>query len=436
MEKPAPTVSVILTSFNHARYLPESIESVLGQSYEDFELIIWDDASTDKSWEIIQSYRDCRIRAFRNYSQRFSTYGVNKAILELSRGSYIAIHHSDDIWMPTKLEKQIAVLDNHLECAAAFTWTQIIDEDGRCISNDWFNHQSLSRWELLYNLFIGNNYLCHPSVLIRKNCYERVGVYRLDLRQATDAEMWTRVLICSDVNIIPERLTHHRLNSDGSNTSSQTLANRIRAENEWNILRLNYFKMANADQVLNIFPSLESFRANSDSFPEFLLAIACLYECQSRSAWALGLTKMHELLSNKEIASRIGQTYCYGCPDLIELSAMRDSYAIAGDFERWHNADLSKRLESQAAQLILLQNEIGTQSKCLREYELKLTLSKSKNDDLEKDLLLMTGRLNNVLSSKSWRVTRPVRFIARYFCQICSQVLRVVKVSRVNQEEV
>lgn len=100
-------VSIILTSFNHAKYLREAIESALNQTFSDFELIIWDDASTDDSWEIIQSYSDPRIKSFRNDVRRRGIYGINRAISEVAEGEYIAIHHSDDVWELNKLALRI-----------------------------------------------------------------------------------------------------------------------------------------------------------------------------------------------------------------------------------------------------------------------------------------------------------------------------------------
>ena len=88
-------VSVILTSYNHAKYLKEAIDSVLDQTFSDFELIIWDDASTDESWHIITSYSDKRIKSFRNDVHKRALWGMNKAISEIAAGEYIAIHHSE-----------------------------------------------------------------------------------------------------------------------------------------------------------------------------------------------------------------------------------------------------------------------------------------------------------------------------------------------------
>ena len=115
-----PTVSVILTSYNHEKYLRSSIDSVLAQTYTDFELVIVDDASADRSWEIIESYDDPRIVKVR-HTENVLFY-ANPTIQQLTRGKYIAIQHSDDIWEPEKLARQVAYLDRRPECGAAFSW--------------------------------------------------------------------------------------------------------------------------------------------------------------------------------------------------------------------------------------------------------------------------------------------------------------------------
>jgi Glycosyltransferases involved in cell wall biogenesis len=125
-----PKVSVVLTSYNHEKYIKEAIDSVLNQTYTDFELIIWDDASTDNSWNIINCYNDKRIIKFRNEYNRRAVYAINNSISEVAKGEYIAIHHSDDVWEPAKLKKQVEFLDNNQGCGAVFTAASIIDDNG------------------------------------------------------------------------------------------------------------------------------------------------------------------------------------------------------------------------------------------------------------------------------------------------------------------
>jgi glycosyltransferase involved in cell wall biosynthesis len=136
---------VILTSYNHAEYLRDSIESVLNQTFSDFELIIGDDASTDKSWDIIQSYTDPRIQAYRHETHRMGEI-INEAVLTgKASGDLIAIHHSDDIWEPQKLAKQVAFLDANPEVGAVFTKVKIIDDAGNPFQDQ--NHFYSKRFE-------------------------------------------------------------------------------------------------------------------------------------------------------------------------------------------------------------------------------------------------------------------------------------------------
>ena len=155
-----PTVSVILTSYNHAKYLRESIDSVLAQTYTDFELVIVDDCSTDESWAIIESYQDERV---------------------------VKVRHSD--------------------CGACFTWVQVVDEAGRPFldSTEFYGDILTSPIEWLSFFFYKGNALCHPSVLIRRQCFEECGYYRYGLVQLPDFDMWIRRNVELDPGAAPAK---------------------------------------------------------------------------------------------------------------------------------------------------------------------------------------------------------------------------------------
>ena len=328
-----PKVSIILTSFNHGKYIREAIDSALAQSFVDFELIIWDDASTDDSWETIKSYRDPRIKALRNEVNERKT--INKALLsgEL-RGDYVAIHHSDDIWELDKLEQQVAYLDANPVVGAVFTWVQFVDDYGNNIENDWFNQQNKSRWDWLRDLFLMRNHFAHPSVLIRKDVYREVGVYHLALCQAPDAEMWSRVLIKKPVHILQKRLTKHRIFEDRSNASAHRVDTIIRTYFEWNVLRKNYLEITNIDDLIAIFPTLERYRNTVGYNIKYLLAMACLEECSDSSAWHLALSWLIELLNDPRQASDIRQLYSFTTNELFKLTGKFDVYALGKTAER------------------------------------------------------------------------------------------------------
>ena len=356
-----PKVSVILTSFNHEKYIREAINSALNQTYDNFELIIWDDASADGSWAVIKSYSDPRIKAFRNEITKRGISNINKAISEVAEGEYIAIHHSDDVWEPDKLEKQVAYLDAHSEIGAVFTWAQIIDEHGAKLDGDWFNQEDKSRWQWLNQLFHEQNHLNHPSVLIRKQCYQDVGGYRYGLAQTGDAEMWSRVLIKFPIHVIQEKLTIHRKFSDKSNTSGDRIEAVIRASNEWNVLRENFLSISRFEDIVATFPHLERYKSQGGYDNKFLLAMACLYETKQRSAWQLGLKWLFELINDKTRYKKIRELYSFTYMDFVRLTAEFDVY-----FVEW---------DKQIAE---------------REAEIKA-----------------------IYSSLSWRLTRPLRFFTR-----------------------
>jgi len=326
-----PKVSVVLTSFNHEQFIREAIDSVLDQSFTDFELIIWDDASIDNSWSIISSYSDQRIKAFRNDQNKRAIFGVTKAISEVATGDYIAMHHSDDVWELDKLEKQVAYLDAHPGIGAVFSWAKIIDENNTTSTDPWFVQENKTQWQWLKQLFLQQNHLNHPSVLIRKQCYLAVGTYRYGMAQTGDAEMWSRVLIRFPIHVIQTGLTIHRVFSDKSNTSGDRIDVAIRLSNEWNLLRQNYLCISDFEALVAIFPNLERFRNPKGFDNKFLLAMACLYECPQRDAWQLGLRWLFDLLADDTRRKQIEALYSFSYMDYIKLTSEFDVYFLKGD---------------------------------------------------------------------------------------------------------
>ena len=127
--EPVPLVSVIVASYNHSRYLRQCINSVLGQIFGDFELLIIDDRSTDNSLEVARSYNDPRIRVLLN-EQNIGTYATENKGLDMATGEYAAILNSDDYWDPRKLERQMALLREHPEASFSYTLGEVVDEEG------------------------------------------------------------------------------------------------------------------------------------------------------------------------------------------------------------------------------------------------------------------------------------------------------------------
>lgn len=328
-----PKISVILASYNHAKYIRASIESVLNQTYPGFELIIWDDASTDESWEIINSYKDARIRAIRNKVNTGSGI-VNRAIVEEISGDHIAIQHSDDVWMPEKLEKQKAVLDANPQVGAVFCNARIIDENGAPFNDNShfyfnvFNQPNRSRHEWLNHFFFKGNGLCHSSVLIRRECYDRCGFYKDGLNQIDDFEMWVRLCLKYDIHILPEKLVAYRVRSDELNTSGNRPETHVRVHFELLHLYENYLKIDDPEEFLKIFPDAQNFFSGERYDLRFALAMVMLKPETNRIAKLFGLNILYSLINDPIRAALVKDVYNFGHAEFVKLTAEHDVFSV------------------------------------------------------------------------------------------------------------
>jgi glycosyltransferase involved in cell wall biosynthesis len=214
-----PRVSVVLPSYNHERFVGRALDSILTQTYQDFEIIITDDGSSDRSVDLLRSYesKDSRIKLFVNRYNR-ETHSLNNCI-QVVQGDYIAVAHSDDEFAPSKLREQVDFLDKHPKFAAAFTAVRVVNELGQELPNPIFDNTNRSRHEWLRHFFLNRNCLCHPSVLIRRSVYDEIGLYNPLMGALADFDMWVRVCLRYEIHVLPERLVNFRILDFSGNTS-------------------------------------------------------------------------------------------------------------------------------------------------------------------------------------------------------------------------
>lgn len=323
-----PKVSIILSSYNHAKYLAASIESVLNQTFSDFELLIFDDGSSDGSQEIIRSYEDPRIKTFLYEKNRGPYYAIQEP-LKNSRGEYVAFHHSDDIWEPDKLSAQVEFLDAHEEYAVCFTQVKFIDESGAPYDlpvthpyKNIFRQKNRTREEWLNVLFWRSNCFCNPSMLARN---ER-EIFSLNgcLWQLPDYFMWVKLCARRNVYVLERELIRFRLRREAQNSvSSLSLEKSIRVSNETYFTAREFFSLTgDAQEFLRIFPEAQKYLVGGEILPEFALARLCLAH-HLPAYKKLGLEKLYELLNNAETAAAIKKLYGYD-----EKIFMRDTGAV------------------------------------------------------------------------------------------------------------
>lgn len=326
-----PTVSIFLSSYNHEKFLRESIDSVLEQTFEDFELYIKDDASTDSSWEIIQSYNDPRIQAVRNPTNQY--WGFNDAYPAL-RGEYIAVQHSDDVWEPEKLEKQVAFLNLHPDIGAVFSHVKVIGEDSQPLVDDKlvtmhpFHQPNRSRHEWLNHFFYDGNAFCHPSMVIRRACHEKVGLYRYGMIQLFDLDMWVRLCLHYDVYVHQEPLMRFRIRANQMNTSSPRVDTVIRHNFELIQILKNYYQVESAEGLLSIFPNATKHIHTEYFNPFYTLSMLLIDNDEFPGGQLLGLETLFDLLNDPRVSENLKRYYQLDTLKFRALCTSKDVFAV------------------------------------------------------------------------------------------------------------
>ncbi|WP_263784433.1 glycosyltransferase [Salinibacter grassmerensis] len=214
-------MSVVMSVYNDCPYLGEAVQSILEQTFDNFEFVIINDGSTDGSKEVLEQFeeQDDRIRLF-HQKNRGLTPSLNRGLHE-ARGAYIARMDGDDISRPKRLEKQVRFLDSNSEVGIVGTRVDQMDADGES-NGEWHlpTKPDLIAWELLFH-----NCLCHPSVMIRHSLLEELGGYANWAAQAQDYELWTRAVLESRLANLPEKL--HRLRRHGNSITDTKRAEQL-----------------------------------------------------------------------------------------------------------------------------------------------------------------------------------------------------------------
>jgi glycosyltransferase involved in cell wall biosynthesis len=227
-----------MASYNHAPYVATALRSVLEQSFQDFEIVVTDDGSVDGTAEAARQVRDPRISVKSLPTNVGGSIALNASILRCS-GRYVAVLNSDDIFLSGKLERQVRYLDAHPEIGALFGYPQFIDErgirlaPGETFYGNTFDVANRTRAQWLRHFFFHGNALCHPSLMIRRTCYEAVGLYNPALAQLPDLEMWVRLLHRFDIHVLPEPIVGFRILEGDRNASSGRPDAIARVQWEW-----------------------------------------------------------------------------------------------------------------------------------------------------------------------------------------------------------
>ena len=188
---PPPRVSVVIPAYNAQRYLRESVESVLQQSFKDFECIVVDDGSTDRTPAIIDELaaRDPRVRRL-TIEHGGIVKGLNAGV-EAARGQYIVRTDADDICLPNRFERQVRFLDDHPDCVLAGSKVTLVDPYNSTL---WDVEVKANHEQIEAELLRGNGWaVIHPSTLLRRDAMLAVGGYRAEYEWVEDLDLFLRM---------------------------------------------------------------------------------------------------------------------------------------------------------------------------------------------------------------------------------------------------
>ncbi len=360
MNARAPRVSVCIPAYNHEAFVAECIESVLSQSFQDFEIVLTDDGSSDRTVEVVSAIRDDRLRVYRHRTNMGPSVTVNHNMLA-ALGEYITFLPSDDYFLAGKLSKQVRYLDENPNVAAVFGHVSVVDELGRRPLSDGF-HASVAiqpnrpRSQWLRRFFFEGNCLFGSTAMIRRGLIGTVGLHDARLLQLQDLDYWIRICLREDIHVIQEPLSAFRVRSGGANASGERPDVFSRSAWEFSKVLQRYRTITDRGFFSEVFPEVGEYDSGDDVPLGFILSMMA-FRSTHPSMKLFGLDLLYELIGDGGDAGESpipGLTY----PAFYQLTAESDLLGVAG-LQRLatENRDLQVELEKLRSAHVALGGE-------------------------------------------------------------------------------
>lgn len=263
-----------MPAYNAAKYIAEAIDSILAQTYTDFEFIIINDGSVDDTEKIIQSYDDPRIVYLKNDVNSGICVTLNKG-LDAARGRYIARMDADDISLPHRFEKQVMFMDNHPEIGVVGSYLQLMDETRKFM----YVFENAPDPKECYVNMIFATCVGHPSVMIRRSCLEISKLrYEEHFRGMEDFYLWWQLAKTTQFSNIPEPLLNYRCHG-GQVTKNQVNDDFRRRQKEFLCIRLSDMKLKLTDDEVDVLDQylVDSGKFDDSSLTKFIDTLKHVY---------------------------------------------------------------------------------------------------------------------------------------------------------------
>lgn len=201
-----PRVSVIIPAYNAASYTIEAVESILNQTFKDFEIIVVDDGSTDNTKKLLQPYIDC-CKIDYIYKENGGASSARNMGIKASKGQYVACLDCDDLWLPDKLKICTEFLDKNPEVGLVYTRVCFIDLHGNIVGIPGGCCYS----GMVFEKLIGNNFIVNSTPVVKKGCFAKVGLFDESIFYPADWDMWLRISEHYPIAYLDTILTKYRV---------------------------------------------------------------------------------------------------------------------------------------------------------------------------------------------------------------------------------
>ncbi len=252
-----PKVTVLMPVYNGEKFLREAIDSILNQSFSDFELIIINDGSSDSSLSIVNSYDDSRIKLINNIVNKGLVYSRNKGIAE-ARGKYIAMLDCDDVAYPQRLMRQFIFLENHPEYLMVGSGIETIDDKNNSLGLSI----NICKDDEVGSRLIFGNIFTQSSIMINRRIFANYK-YREEAPFSEDYDLWIRLAENNSIINLPEALIKYRLHSGSTGTIKKNKM--ISAVREILVHQLKKLKISPTDRQINLHLSIDFPKEDHDN---------------------------------------------------------------------------------------------------------------------------------------------------------------------------
>lgn len=421
-------VSVYINAYNAEKFILETVNSVLNQTYKNLQVIVVDDGSTDKTPEILASIDDSRLEVYRVEPNGHISNALNVGLSHV-KGEYVAHVDADDLWAPDKIEKQLEYLENNPDCSACVTHVKIIDESSNEIIEtstnfaEVFNVENMSQALMFRSFYDSANHICHSSFFARTELIKKVGKHDVSMPYLHDFDYWMRTLCYTSIHIIEEPLTLYRVGISAQSNSIMTDARWISHDTEYARLMEKAINLLPADVFCEAFADkLKLAGKHTEEEIEiekaFVMADAVLPLLPNKH---LTINKFAQLFSQEKYVALAAEKFGFTIHDFYKMQTQPSL----------HNAKKAEQKEKEATQKIDLLNQNVEQleknvealnqniSELKQKEEFLSSEIKNKNKQLQQandnivrmnyEMSVLCQSLAEFNNSFFWRATAPAR---------------------------